>query len=74
MTTIEQQEAGLRRALEITKQMIEACEKIPPCWSFREGWKLGMEEVAYQLNSELHWITIQKQVKADEEMRHVSKN
>jgi hypothetical protein len=36
------EEAGLRRALEITEKMIEVrCEKYPRTQSWEEGWRLG---------------------------------
>jgi hypothetical protein len=51
-----QEEAGLRRALEITRGLIaRRCEEYPRTWSAAEGWKLGMEEVAYRLEWELHY-------------------
>ena len=41
-------------SLEITKKLIaQRCEVNPHAGSWDEGWKLGMEEVAYQLIWEL---------------------
>jgi hypothetical protein len=53
----KQHEAGLRRALEITRELIEQhCEQIPRTGSWAEGWRLGTEEVAYKLTWELHMV------------------
>jgi hypothetical protein len=39
---------GLRRARAIVERLLETrCEEAPRAWSWEEGWKLGIEEVAY---------------------------
>jgi hypothetical protein len=52
--------AGLRRALEITNGLIARCDEDPRTGSWDEGWKLGMEEVAYRLNAELHFCVCKR--------------